>query len=110
MVPAHAPDVPSVVRQGQRRRSAWPFHALKLPGRRPPGRRRPPHTFFEAAPSCDSEEMNAVAWSFGSRSGTYLKAERSYIGDVISLIKGWNTFFSQSDTTDPVFSSRGEKR
>jgi len=54
--------------------------------------------------------MNAVAWSFGSRSGTYLKAERSYVGDVISLIKGWNTFFSQSDTTDPVFSSRGEKR
>lgn len=54
--------------------------------------------------------MNAVAWSFGAKGGTYLKAERSYCGDVVSLIKGWNTFFSQSDTTDPVLSQRGANR
>ncbi|GHD76322.1 hypothetical protein GCM10010317_092620 [Streptomyces mirabilis] len=50
--------------------------------------------------------MNAVAWSFGSGSGTYIKAERSYCGDLISLIKGWNTFFSQS--TPPIRRSRSE--
>ncbi|MGW4165274.1 aromatic prenyltransferase [Streptomyces sp. NPDC004788] len=86
------------------------FYALKLPdGSRPTVGSRLT-TFFETAPSYDAEDMNAVAWSFGSRGGTYLKAERSYCGDVVSLIKGWNTFFSQSDTTDPVFASRGEKR
>ncbi|MFH8625934.1 aromatic prenyltransferase [Streptomyces vietnamensis] len=86
------------------------FYALKLPdGSRPTVGARLT-TFFETAPSYDPEEMNAVAWSFGAGSGTYLKAERSHCGDLVSLIKGWNTFFSQSDTTDPVLSSRGEKR
>ncbi len=44
------------------------------------------------------------------RSGTYIKAERSYCGDLISLIKGWNTFFSQSNTTDPALPVRGDGR
>jgi len=52
----------------------------------------------------------AVARSFGSRSGTSIKAERSCCGDLICLIKGWNTFFSQSSTTDPALPVRGDGR
>ncbi|MEU6657509.1 aromatic prenyltransferase [Streptomyces sp. NPDC046821] len=86
------------------------FYALKLPeGSRPTVGDRLT-MFFEKAPSFDPEEMNAVAWSFGSGSGTYIKAERSYCGDLVSLIKGWNTFFSQSETTDPALTAGGEKR
>lgn len=86
------------------------FYALKLPdGRRPTVGDRL-NTFFGTAPSHDPEEMNAVAWSFGGGGGTYIKAERSYCGDLVALIKGWNTFFSQSDTTDPVLTPQGEHR
>ncbi|MFJ6893978.1 aromatic prenyltransferase [Streptomyces hokutonensis] len=86
------------------------FYALKLSEGQFPTIGGRLATFFETAPSCDIEDMNAVAWSFGSRSGTYIKAERSYCGDLISLIKGWNTFFSQSNTTDPALPARGDRR
>ncbi|MGW7544283.1 aromatic prenyltransferase [Streptomyces sp. NPDC054770] len=86
------------------------FYALKLPEGRFPTIGGRLSRFFETAPSYDIEDMNAVAWSFGSGSGTYIKAERSYCGDLISLIKGWNTFFSQSNTIDPALPVRGDGR
>jgi len=86
------------------------FYALKLSEGQFPTIGGRLATFFETAPSYDIEDVNAVAWSFGSRSGTYIKAERSYCGDLISLIKGWNTFFSQSSTTDPALPVRGDGR
>ncbi|XUL85573.1 aromatic prenyltransferase [Streptomyces galilaeus] len=86
------------------------FYALKLPEGQFPTIGGRLSTFFETAPSYDIEDMNRVAWSFGSRSGTFIKAERSYCGDLVSLIKGWNTFFSQSNTTDPALPGRGDGR
>lgn len=47
--------------------------------------------FFKCAPSYDEEELNVVAWSFGNEGKTYLKAERSYCGQLMQLARGWNS-------------------
>ncbi|MFD0426445.1 aromatic prenyltransferase [Streptomyces parvus] len=83
------------------------FYALKLPENQFPSLGCQLRTFFATAPSYDPEDMNAVAWSFGPRGATYVKAERSHSGDLISLIRGWNTFFSRSETTDPALAAPG---
>ncbi|MGH1555961.1 aromatic prenyltransferase [Streptomyces sp. L7] len=67
-------------------------------------------TFFETAPSCDIEDMKTR--SPGPpvpAAGRYIKAERSYCGDLVSCIKGWNTFFSRSNTTDPALPEAGRR-
>ncbi|SDP97420.1 aromatic prenyltransferase [Lentzea jiangxiensis] len=48
-------------------------------------------TFFDSAPSYDDEEMNAPAWSFGPGGKNYVKAERSYCGRLVELMKQWNS-------------------
>ncbi|MGW4726440.1 aromatic prenyltransferase [Streptomyces sp. NPDC004291] len=83
------------------------FYALKLPPGRFPSLGSRLRTFFATAPSYDPEDMNAVAWSFGAGGATYVKAERSHCGDLVDLIRGWNTFFSGSETTDPALAVPG---
>ncbi|MFC8725771.1 aromatic prenyltransferase [Streptomyces bacillaris] len=78
------------------------FYALKLPDGQFPLLSGQLLTFFDVEPSYDPEDMNAVAWSFGAGGATYVKAERSHCGDLVALIRGWNTFFSRSETTDPA--------
>lgn len=58
--------------------------------------------FFSAAPSHDASPMNVVGWSFGSAGGTYLKAERGYLGDMAGVLAGWDCYFSGSTQRDPV--------
>lgn len=70
------------------------FYALKLrPGKLPVLNQRL-LTFFKEAPSHDSAEMNAIAWSFGAGGKKYVKAERSYCEELVPLIRGWNSALS----------------
>jgi 4-hydroxyphenylpyruvate 3-dimethylallyltransferase len=67
------------------------FYALKLPAGRLPTIGQRLATFFQSAPSRDDEEMNAIAWSFGPDGKDYIKAERSYCGRLVALMKTWNS-------------------
>jgi 4-hydroxyphenylpyruvate 3-dimethylallyltransferase len=67
------------------------FYALNLPAGRFPTVGERLATFFRSAPSRDDEEMNAVAWSFGPDGKDYIKAERSYCGHLVALMKTWNS-------------------
>jgi hypothetical protein len=78
------------------------FYALKLPAGRFPAIGDRLTRFFSEAPSYDREDMNAVACSLGNGQDTYIKAERSYCGDLVPLLKGWNTFFSGEHRQDPA--------
>jgi len=80
------------------------FYALKLPQNRFPAIGGRLTRFFSEAPCYDPEDMNAVAWSLGNGQDTYIKAERSYCGDLVPLLKGWNTFFSGEQRQDPALS------
>ncbi|MGW3076562.1 aromatic prenyltransferase [Kitasatospora sp. NPDC001132] len=71
-------------------------YALRLPAGRFPRVNDRLAAFFRGAPSHDEEEMNAVAWSFGAGGGGYVKAERSYCGRLVALMREWN-----SPMTDP---------
>lgn len=71
-------------------------YALRLPAGRFPRVNDRLAAFFRAVPSYDEEEMNAVAWSFGAGGGDYVKAERSYCGRLVALMREWN-----SPMTDP---------
>ncbi|MFD5143992.1 aromatic prenyltransferase [Streptomyces sp. NPDC058401] len=64
-------------------------YALRLPPGRYPSVGERLERFFTAAPSRDVEEMNAVAWSFGARAQHYVKAERSYCGRLVELMREW---------------------
>ena len=70
------------------------FYALKLPPGEFPTIDDRLSIFFSTAPSYDEEEMNAIAWSFGKNGKTYIKAERSYCGDLVNLMRDWNSTFS----------------
>ncbi|WP_436771873.1 aromatic prenyltransferase [Yinghuangia sp. YIM S09857] len=63
------------------------FYALRLPAGQFPRIGDRLAAFFDQAPSHDEEEMNAVAWSFGSGTGHYLRAERSYCGRLVALMR-----------------------
>jgi 4-hydroxyphenylpyruvate 3-dimethylallyltransferase len=54
-------------------------------------------TFFEVCPSYEVDEMKALAWSFGEGTKRYVKAEHSYTGDLVGLIRGWGTSLSCAD-------------
>jgi hypothetical protein len=69
-------------------------YALKLaPGTYPPMDERL-KVFFTQAPSHDEEEVNAIAWSFGKHGARYVKAERSYCGGLVPLMRQWNSTMS----------------
>ncbi|MFE6848913.1 aromatic prenyltransferase [Streptomyces sp. NPDC057686] len=65
------------------------FYALKLPANQFPVIGERLEKFFHAAPSRDDEAMNAIAWSFGAPGQEYLKAERSYCGQLVELMQEW---------------------
>ena len=67
------------------------FYALKLPPNTFPEVGERLKTFFEKAPSYDREEMNAVAWSYGAGGKKYIKAERSYCGRLVPLLRDWRS-------------------
>ena len=68
------------------------FYAMRLPpGEYPESIGESLREFLKRAPSYDKQEMNAVAWSFGKDGGTYVKAERSYCGDLVDMLKNWGT-------------------
>ncbi|WP_239333819.1 aromatic prenyltransferase [Frankia sp. CiP3] len=67
------------------------FYALRLPLGEFPSIDERLRIFFRTAPSHDEEEMNAVAWSFGPEGTNYMKAERSYCGQLVALMKAWNS-------------------
>ncbi|MGW2373908.1 aromatic prenyltransferase [Kitasatospora sp. NPDC001683] len=72
------------------------IYALRLPAGQFPRLNDRLAAFFSGAPSHDEEEMNAVAWSFGAGGSRYVKAERSYCGRLVALMREWN-----SPMTDP---------
>jgi 4-hydroxyphenylpyruvate 3-dimethylallyltransferase len=67
------------------------FYALRLPEGEFPAIGPRLTEFFAIAPSRDDEEMNAVAWSFGRDGSNYIKAERSYTGRLVQLMREWNS-------------------
>ncbi|WP_327308964.1 aromatic prenyltransferase [Streptomyces sp. NBC_01298] len=64
-------------------------YALRLPTGQFPTIGERLEQFFTTAPSHDDEEMNAVAWSFGAQGRQYIKAERSYCGRLVELMRQW---------------------
>lgn len=44
-------------------------------------------TFFSQAPCYDEQPGDIVAWSFGGK--RYMKGERNYCGDTVSLMRDW---------------------
>lgn len=67
------------------------FYALKIPLGTFPEVGERLKIFFEQAPSYDREEMNGVAWSYGTGGKKYIKAERSYCGRLVPLLRGWSS-------------------
>ncbi|KAK4693763.1 hypothetical protein P7C71_g3695, partial [Lecanoromycetidae sp. Uapishka_2] len=82
------------------------FYALKLPPNSFPEIGERLATFFKEAPSYDAEEMNAVAWSFGEGGKRYIKAERSYCGRLVPLLRDWSSALT-SEGAPPVASGYG---
>lgn len=70
------------------------IYALKVPRENLPVHDQKVLAFFRQAPSYDLEDFNAVAWSFGSGNSTYIKAERSYTGNLVQLSRDWNSALS----------------
>lgn len=82
------------------------FYALKLPPNSFPEVGERLTTFFKEAPSYDAEEMNAVAWSFGEGGKKYIKAERSYCGRLVPLLRDWSSALT-SEGPPLVLSGKG---
>jgi 4-hydroxyphenylpyruvate 3-dimethylallyltransferase len=70
------------------------IYALRIPAGKFPVVNQRISEFFQETPSYDQEDFNAIAWSFGEGANTYLKAERSYVGELVQLTKGWNSLLS----------------
>lgn len=68
------------------------FYALGLPRLTfPQGMDGRLKIFFDEAPSRDAELFTAIAWSFGKGDESYVKAEKSYCGGVVPLLKEWKS-------------------
>ncbi|WP_049572089.1 aromatic prenyltransferase [Streptomyces sp. SBT349] len=76
------------------------FYALRIPRDRAPRLPDRITAFLSAAPSYDAEDCHVVGWSFGPGNGTYVKAERSCLGGMISLFERWDCHFSGSGQRD----------
>ncbi|MFD5098327.1 aromatic prenyltransferase [Streptomyces albidochromogenes] len=78
------------------------FYALNVPEDRLPRIPERIATFLTTAPSYDTEGCTVIGWSFGPGNGTYIKAERSCFGDMISAFERWSCHFSGSRQQDPA--------
>ncbi|MFJ2648006.1 aromatic prenyltransferase [Streptomyces sp. NPDC087420] len=81
------------------------FYALNVPDGRLPRIPERIATFLAAAPSYDAEGCTVIGWSYGPGNGTYVKAERSCYGDMISAFERWSCHFSggrERDSALPV--------
>jgi 4-hydroxyphenylpyruvate 3-dimethylallyltransferase len=67
------------------------FYAGKLPAGKFPTTGQRISTFVEEVPSYDQEELNIIAWSFGNGGSTYMKAERSYCGELAQVLTSWRS-------------------
>ncbi|KAI5455845.1 prenyltransferase-like protein [Mariannaea sp. PMI_226] len=70
------------------------IYAIKLPTGKSPVLGQRLAQFFQEAPSYDKEDFNAVAWSYGKSGKSYMKAERSYSGELIQLLTSWRSDLS----------------
>jgi len=78
------------------------FYALKLPPGELPAVPERIARFFAKAPSHDACTVNVLGWSFGPEGGTYIKAEKGYLGDMAALLADWDCYFSGSIRKDRV--------
>jgi isopentenyl-diphosphate delta-isomerase len=81
------------------------FYALDIPADRPPALPERISRFFAKAPCYDAHAVNVVGWSFGPSGGTYIKAERGYVGDMAALLTDWDCYFSGSTQKDVVLAA-----
>jgi 4-hydroxyphenylpyruvate 3-dimethylallyltransferase len=75
------------------------FYATQLPDDGLPVLDQRLTRFFASVPSHDERAVNVVAWSFGAQ-GAYMKAERSWFGNVASIFRRATVLVSGSDETD----------
>ncbi|KAL2815116.1 prenyltransferase-like protein [Aspergillus granulosus] len=73
------------------------FYALRLSEGNLPVFSERIRKFFDVCPSYDDDDMKALAWSFGKGSKRYVKAEHSYTGDLVGLLRGWRTAMTATD-------------
>ncbi|KAL4861759.1 hypothetical protein BDV12DRAFT_59462 [Aspergillus spectabilis] len=73
------------------------FYALRLSVQNMPDFNERIRNFFEVCPSYDTEDMRALAWSFGKGGKSYIKAEHSHSGELVRLLRGWNTAMTEVD-------------
>jgi 4-hydroxyphenylpyruvate 3-dimethylallyltransferase len=81
------------------------FYALNVELHRPPVLPTRVADFFTKAPSYDENTVNVVGWSFGAKGGTYVKAERGYVGDMSALLTDWDCYFSGSKQKDAILAA-----
>lgn len=75
------------------------FYALRVPKDQLPRVPDRIRTFLDTAPSYDDDECNVIGWSFG-RTGNYVKAERSYTGNMTEILAQWNCLFHGDEGRD----------
>jgi 4-hydroxyphenylpyruvate 3-dimethylallyltransferase len=75
------------------------FYALRVAKHQLPRIPDRIRTFLNTAPSHDADECNVIGWSFG-RTGNYLKAERSYTGNMTEILAQWNCLFHGDEGRD----------
>jgi 4-hydroxyphenylpyruvate 3-dimethylallyltransferase len=83
------------------------FYALDVPQDRMQAIPARIAQFFNAAPSHDRQTVHVIGWSFGPNAGTYVKAEKSYSGDMASVLATCDCYFSGSSQNDPVLDKAG---
>jgi uncharacterized RmlC-like cupin family protein len=81
------------------------FYALGIPEDRVPPLPRRIAAFFETAPDYDAEVIRGLGWSYGPGEGTYLKAERSYCGDMAGRLRDWDCYLTGGAGRDPILSA-----
>ncbi|KAH8800314.1 prenyltransferase-like protein [Xylogone sp. PMI_703] len=66
------------------------FYASRLSPNKHPTYNDRIKKFLEVSTSYDDEDMCIIVWSFGANS-TYMKAEHSHSGQLVSLFRDWNS-------------------
>ncbi|KAH0497869.1 hypothetical protein TgHK011_005151 [Trichoderma gracile] len=70
------------------------IYAVKLPAGELPTVGKRISTFLQEVPSYDREDVNIISWSFGRGGKTYMKAERSYCGELADVLASWQSDMS----------------